>query len=48
MLVGNHKNVGRVIEEYENAGWHLHTYTCAGYANLAFGTNHYLFFEKEE
>jgi len=48
VLVGNHKNVGNTIEEYENAGWHLHTYACAGNAALALGTNHYLLFEKEE
>jgi hypothetical protein len=48
VLVGNHKNVGNTIEEYENAGWYLHTYACAGNAALALGTNHYLLFEKEE
>ena len=48
VLVGNHKNVGSVIEDYENAGCRLHTYTCAGNANLEFGTNHYFLFEKEE
>lgn len=48
VLVGTHKNVGKVIEDYEKANWHLHTYACAGNANLALGTNHYLLFEKEE
>jgi hypothetical protein len=47
VLVGNHKNVGKVIEESEKAGWQLHTYVCAGNAALALGTNHYLLFEKE-
>ena len=48
VLVGTHKNVGSVIEEYENVGWRLHTYACAGNAALALGTNHYLLFEKGE
>lgn len=47
VLVGNHKNIGKVIEEWENAGWSLHTYACAGNASLALGTNHYLLFKKE-
>ena len=48
VLVGNHKNVGKVIEEWENIGWHLNTYTCAGNATITLGTNHYLLFEKGE
>jgi hypothetical protein len=40
--------VGRVIEDWEKAGWHLHIYACAGNANITFGTNHYLLFEKGE
>ncbi len=46
VLIGNHKNVGKAIEEYENVGWRLHTYACAGNAALALGTNHYLLFEQ--
>jgi hypothetical protein len=46
VLVSNHKDVGKTIEEYEKNGWRLHTYACAGNAALALGTNHYLLFEK--
>ena len=46
VLVGHHDNVGKVIEEWEKAGWRLHTYACAGNAAVALGTNHYLLFEK--
>ena len=31
------QDVGKVIEEWENTGWRLHTYSCAGNAALAFG-----------
>jgi len=48
VLVGNHKNVGKVIEEWEKAGWSLNAYACAGNASLTLGTNHYLLFEKGE
>jgi len=48
VLIANHKNVGKAIEEYENVGWRLHTYACAGNAALALGTNHYLLFEQGE
>ena len=37
---------GKVIEEWESAGWDLHTYACAGNAVVALGTNHYLLFKK--
>jgi len=46
VLVGHHNNVGKVIEEWEKAGWRLHTYACAGNAVVTLGTNHYLLFEK--
>jgi len=46
VLVGHHDNVGKTIEEWERAGWRLHTYVCAGNATSAMGTNHYLLFEK--
>jgi hypothetical protein len=46
--VGHHDNVGKVIEDWEKAGWRLHTYTCAGNATLTLGTNHYLLFVKGE
>jgi len=48
VLVGNHKNVCEMIEEWQKNGWRLHTYSCAGNAALALGTNHYLLFEKGE
>jgi len=48
VLVGHHKNVGKVIERWEKAGWRLHTYACAGNAVVTLGTNHYLLFEKGE
>ena len=46
VLIGHHDNVGKVIEEWEKAGWRLHTYACAGNANTMLGTNHYLLFER--
>ena len=48
VLVGHHDNVGKVIEEWEKAGWRLHAYACAGNATVTMGTNHYLLFEKGE
>ena len=45
MIVGDHKNVGEVIEEYQNKGWNLHTYACAGIGAMM-AVNHYLLFEK--
>ena len=48
MLVGHHNNVGKVIEDWEKAGWRLLTYACAGNAVVTLGTNHYLLFEKGE
>jgi hypothetical protein len=48
VLVGHHDNVGKVIEEWEKAGWRLHTYACAGNASMTLGTNHYLLFVKGE
>ena len=45
--VGHHDSIGKVIEEHEKAGWHLHTYACAGNATIDLGTNHYLLFEME-
>jgi len=48
VVVGHHDNVGKTITEWEKAGWRLHTYTCAGNAAIALGTNHYLLFKKGE
>lgn len=42
--VGHHKNIARVIAEYQADGWHLHTYQAAGYGTMF---NHYLLFERE-
>ena len=47
VLVGHHDKVGKAIEEWEKAGWRLHTYACAGNAVITLGTNHYLLFERE-
>ena len=48
VLVGHHYKVGKTITEWEKAGWRLHTYTCAGNAAIALGTNRYLLFKKGE
>jgi len=49
VLVGHHDNVGKVIEEWEKAGWHLHTYQAAGDVGMTTAfVNHYLLFEKGE
>jgi len=44
--VGDHKNVGKKIEEYQKRGWRLHTYACAGIGAMM-AINHYLLFERE-
>jgi hypothetical protein len=41
--VGNHKDIGNTIDEWQQKGWRLHTYACAGLAG-----NHFLLFEKGE
>ena len=43
---GHHKNIGRVIEEYEGEGWSLHTYQATG--PYMGEINHYLLFEREK
>jgi hypothetical protein len=49
VLVGHHDNVGKVIEEWEKAGWRLHTYQAAGDVGpVTAYVNHYLLFEKGE
>jgi hypothetical protein len=45
ILVDRHEDIPKNIEEYEETGWKLHTYTCA---QAGEGVNHYLLFEKEE
>jgi hypothetical protein len=44
--VGDHRRVGKTIEEYEKKGWRLHTYACAGIGAMM-AINHYLLFERE-
>ena len=47
VLVGHHNDVGKVIEEWEKAGWHLHTYQATGDVGMTTAfVNHYLLFEK--
>jgi hypothetical protein len=47
VLVGHHDNVGKIIEEWEKAGWRLHTYQATGNVGPASAfVNHYLLFEK--
>ena len=43
--VNHHKDIGKVIEEWERKGWRLHTYQAMGTPTIA---NHYLLFEKGE
>jgi hypothetical protein len=43
--VNHHKDIGRVIQEWEQKGWRLHTYQAMGTPTIA---NHYLLFEKGE
>jgi hypothetical protein len=43
--VGDHKNIGEVIVEWQKNGWHLHTYACAGIGAMM-SVNHYLLFGK--
>jgi hypothetical protein len=46
--VKNHKDVGKTIKEWEENGWHLHTYSAAGSAGaLITFVSHYLLFERE-
>ena len=42
--VTHHNNVSKEIEEYQEMGWHLHTYCAAGQGMDE--TIHYLLFEK--
>ena len=47
VAVGHHKNVGKVIEDWEKAGWRLHNYTAAQ-MRPGIEIIHYLLFEKGE
>jgi hypothetical protein len=46
--IEHHKDVGKMIEEWERNGWRLHTYQTAGMGAgpMAYKVNHYLLFEK--
>jgi hypothetical protein len=48
--VKHHKDVPRIIEEYERNGWHLHTYQTAGMGAgpTWYAVNHYLLFERDK
>jgi len=49
VLVGHHDNVGKVIEEWEKMGWHLHSYQTAGMGGaMNYTVNHYSLFERGE
>ena len=45
-----HKDVGKIIAEYQKNGWHLHTYQAAGLSGgpIRSFVNHYLLFEKDK
>jgi hypothetical protein len=47
--VGHHNDIGKVIEEYQKNGWHLHTYqaTTTLASLVAPVVSHYLLFEKD-
>jgi hypothetical protein len=48
--VSHHKDIGKLIEEWQRNGWRLHTYQAAGMGSgpMSFKINHYLLFEKVE
>ena len=46
--VGDRKIIGDTIDEWQQKGWRLHTYACAGPFSSALTVNHYLLFEKGE
>jgi hypothetical protein len=43
--VGHHRDVGKVIEEWQKKGWRLNAYQAVQYR---MDVNHYLLFEKGE
>ena len=43
--VNHHKDVSRIIEQWQKNGWRLHTYSCAVF-RLGLEINHYLLFER--
>ena len=44
--VNHHDNVGKTIEEFENRGWNLHTYSAAQLRGSEI--NHYLLFKRNK
>jgi len=48
--VKHHKDVSKVIEEYQSNGWRLHTYQTAGMGAgpMSYSVNHYLLFERDK
>jgi hypothetical protein len=44
--VGDHKDIGDAVDEWQQKGWRLHTYACAGAGMPVL--HHYLLFEKGE
>ncbi len=45
--VGHHDEVGKAIQEWETAGWLLHTYCATGLGSYR-NVNHYLLFYRGE
>ena len=43
--VTHHKDIGKVIAEWQKKGWHLNAYQATGTPTAV---NHYLLFEKDE
>jgi hypothetical protein len=49
--LGHHNDIGKTIEQWQNAGWRLHSYEAVGSpAPMLSGSfiKHYLLFEKGE
>ena len=42
--VGNHRDIGSTIDQWQKNGWELHTYQAQGTPTIV---NHYLLFERE-
>ncbi|GAI04731.1 unnamed protein product [marine sediment metagenome] len=46
--VKHHKDISKIIEQYQRDGWSLNTYQTAGMGTgpMAYNVKHYLLFEK--
>jgi hypothetical protein len=46
--VKHHKDISKIIEQYQRDGWSLNTYQTAGMGAgpMAYNVKHYLLFEK--